>query len=168
MARTDTLNLNRRKLLRKTITHRENTITLLLVFTVLVIVAWFLLQRDNYNPEQRDIPVELLSRSASPKLYKPPVKIWADPSQTNKVGGTKIKLEPFPESILALNWQLTGRIRTFEEDTLFEKINGEAEKFIKQRRSDQLVPLVKFRRAEQLGYGDPGRAERRVPLSKGK
>ena len=132
MARTETINLKRRKLLRKNIPRIENTITLLLLITLILIGSWFVLQQNNYDPDRRDLPIELLSNSSSPILYTPPIKIWTDPSQSADPGPTKVQLKPFPDSIVALGWQASGRVKEFVEDNLFEKINGEAEKFIKQ------------------------------------
>ena len=37
-----------------------------------------------------------------------------------------------PASVVDANWQLKARVRTFDAANLYEEINGEAEKFIKQ------------------------------------
>mgnify|MGYP001819657073 CR=1 FL=1 len=41
-------------------------------------------------------------------------------------------LAPFPADIAESDWQPVGRVKRFQAENLFEKINGEAEKFIKQ------------------------------------
>ena len=118
------------RLLRKNIPVAENLITLLLLCVLAAIVVWVALQKTHYNPADRDIAVELLRDPQSPKLYSIPLKPWTEPgmptaAQTQSLG-------PFPQSILDLEWQPASRLKEFNSTNLFEKINGEAEKFIRQ------------------------------------
>jgi hypothetical protein len=48
------------------------------------------------------------------------------------MAGAAFDLGPFPAATLDAEWQPVGRVKRFQPDNLFEKINGEAEKFIKQ------------------------------------
>jgi hypothetical protein len=43
-----------------------------------------------------------------------------------------LDLAPYPADVLDAEWQPVGRVKRFQAANLFEKINGEAEKFIKQ------------------------------------
>jgi hypothetical protein len=53
-----------------------------------------------------------------------------DPAQP--LAATAFDLGPFPASTLDAEWRPVGRVKRFQTDNLYEKINGEAEKFIKQ------------------------------------
>jgi len=49
------------------------------------------------------------------------------------VAGTNVpELGVLPASVVDANWQLKARVHTFDAANIYEEINGEAEKFIKQ------------------------------------
>ncbi|MDP7146225.1 MAG: hypothetical protein QGH75_12965 [Pseudomonadales bacterium] len=116
---------------RSLITSSENFSAVLLLVLLLLAGSWFLRQGNLYDPWERDISQEQLLQS-QPKaaLYSPPLKLWRDP--TSPSPDSQLDIEPFPLHILDSNWQPRGRISLFEPANLYEKINGEAEKFIRQ------------------------------------
>ena len=123
-------NPRRHKLLRKHIPVAENLITLLLLCVLALIVVWVALQKTHYNPADRDLAVELLRDPQSPKLYSIPLKPWTEPGMPT--AAQTLSLGPFPQSILDPGWQPASRLKEFNSNNLYEKINGEAEKFIRQ------------------------------------
>lgn len=124
-------NHKRRVLRRDLITSSENFSALLLLLALLLAGLWFLSQEDVYDPWERDLSQEqLLQSQPASTLYSPPLKLWQDP--TSPSPRSQLDIEPFPERIVDSNWQSRGRISRFDPGNLYEKINGEAEKFIRQ------------------------------------
>lgn len=105
---------------------------MVLIFVVLLtLVAWVVTTSNKFDPSERDLPIELLQDNTQEiRIYTPPLKLWIEPGRQGS--GTTFDLAPFPADTLDSQWQLAGRVRTFQSDNLYEKINGEAEKFIKQ------------------------------------
>ena len=132
MKRGAVFNTRRRRLLRPSIPAAESAVGLVVVGVLLGVVAWSLGQRDAFDPGTRDLAPELLTadRPAIP-IYHRPLKPWAEPGSAPALTA-RADLSPFPEAIADDAWRPTGRVRAFGPDNLYEKINGEAEKFLKQ------------------------------------
>lgn len=123
-------NHKKRALRRNLITPSENLSSLAVLLLLLVTGYWFLLQGNRYDPWERDLSQkQLLQSPPTSALYRPPLKLWQDPAPGSLAHAN---IEPFPPHILDANWQTRARIRRFEPENLYEKINGEAEKFIRQ------------------------------------
>ncbi len=132
MAQADIFNSKKRRILRKQISLVENLSGLLLLFVLVAITIWFISQQDNYAPEERDISMEqLLQKKNSPQLYPPPFKAWVEPG-LSPAANSAPKLGLFPETVLDQEWRISSRLKEFTAENLYQKINGEAEKFIKQ------------------------------------
>lgn len=133
MAKTDILNPRRYpRLLRTEVPASENITTLVLLSALVAIIVWVMAQKNNYNPADRDIAIELLLQDSSDlKLYTPPLKTWVEPG-TVIATSVANQLEPFPSGIVNALWQPKAAVKQFGPDNLFEKINGEAPKFLKQ------------------------------------
>jgi hypothetical protein len=133
VARGTVFNTRRRKLLRTTIPAGESLVGLVVLGVLVAIVAWVAAQRDAFDPDQRDLPVELLDaeRPAIP-IYDRPLKPWVEPGTEFAAVGPGAGLTPYPAEIAGDDWQPKGRVRSFDPGNLYEKINGEAEKFVKQ------------------------------------
>jgi hypothetical protein len=124
-------NAKRRKLLRKHIPLVENIVTLGLFGILVGVGLWVAAQRNHYDPKERTISPEQLLQSSHPqKLYTPPLKPWVEPGTEIKPAASNLGI--FPETILDQDWEVGSRLRQFNPDNLFEKIDGEAEKFIRQ------------------------------------
>ena len=119
-------------MLRKHVSLGENGTVVIVGIALAVLVAWVLGQRDAYDPGMRDLAPELLSRDG-PKiqLYHQPLKPWIEPGSV-VAGAAPVDMGPFPATLIGEGWALNGRIKSFDSSNLYEKINGEAEKFIKQ------------------------------------
>ena len=133
MAKTDIFNPRRYpRLLRTEIPVAENMTTLALFVALIGIVIWVMAQKNNYNPADRDISIELLLQDSSDlKLYTPPLKTWAEPGSVVATSAVA-QLGIFPAAITDAQWQAKTSVKQFGPDNLFEKINGEAPKFLKQ------------------------------------
>jgi hypothetical protein len=132
MARKETVfNKKRRKVLRKEIPSSETAAGLLVLATLVIIVIWVFLQRNAYDPADRDIsPEALIQGTTEITIYNRPVKRWSEHGSNQSL--SKPSLGVFPESILANNWIVAKRLKQFDKNNLFEIINGEADKFLKQ------------------------------------
>jgi len=131
MTRDSVFNTRRHRLLRTRIPLAENVVSIAIAFALGGVVIWVLAQRDAFDPESRDLPSELLVRDGPAiEIYSRPLNPWIEPGQTRGTAGPA--LGALPESILDEQWQTGGRARTFDAGNLYEKINGEAEKFLKQ------------------------------------
>lgn len=128
MSSRQVINLKSTRLLRKHVSLAENRVTLLLLFALAGLVLWLALQRDQYDPQTRDISIDQLTAAPDAiQLYHRPLKNWSESgSQPAELG-----IEPFPASLVDQEWSAKARVKQFGADTLFEKINGEADKFIK-------------------------------------
>lgn len=129
------LNIKKRWFRRPVITLAEAISSVAVFVAIAVTGLWFFKQKDNYDPVERDLDPTLLVGSKTRELYVRPAKIWQAPG-TSIAGPQKPDIAPFPENILDEQWQASGRIRQFQAENLFEKINGEAEKFLKQNFKD--------------------------------
>ncbi|MGB0751713.1 MAG: DUF6599 family protein [Gammaproteobacteria bacterium] len=132
MAERSVFRRRQRRLLRPVVPRTENLAFAIIGLALAGVIAWVFAQRDAYDPGMRDLDPELLSRDG-PKiqLYNQPLKPWVEPGSEQRVAAAPA-LGPFPDSLVADDWALAGRIRSFNADNLYEKINGEAEKFLKQ------------------------------------
>jgi hypothetical protein len=109
----------------------ENLSVALIFIALIALGAWVMTTRDDFDPTERDLPIELLGdNSLQIDIYNRPLKPWVEPGQ--QLAGAAFDLGPFPQSTLDADWQPVGRVKRFQADNLYEKINGEAEKFIKQ------------------------------------
>jgi hypothetical protein len=109
----------------------ENLSVALIFLALIALGAWVTTTRDDFDPTERDLPIELLGdNSRQIEIYNRPLKPWVEPGQ--QIGGAAFDLEPFPSPTLDAEWRPVGRVKRFQADNLYEKINGEAEKFIKQ------------------------------------
>ena len=126
-------NPRKRWLLRKRIPVREAGAGLVLLALLVLTVGWVLAQKSRYDPVERDLSFELLAAApVRDTLYKRPLQPWVEPgSGSGPREGDVSALAPFPAALASDGWR-PGRVRRFGPDNLFEKINGEAEKFIKQ------------------------------------
>lgn len=143
--RLQVLGLRRPRLLRTSIPLSENLSAALLGFTLIGLVAWVMSTGNDFDPTERDLPVELqLSSARDIPIYTPPLKPWVDPAQPAIPAA--LELAPFPADIPDAEWQPVGRVKRFQSANLFEKINGEAEKFIKQGFVELAYLLLRSRR----------------------
>jgi len=96
---------------------------------------WVLAQRDRYDPGERDIDIAVLrEQSVEDTLYKAPLARWVDPALAAAGAGSAapaVELGWFPSGVLADGWQPASRLQTFTPDTLYEKINGQAEQYLR-------------------------------------
>jgi hypothetical protein len=124
------LNPQKRRIFRRRISPWENASAAILVGVVLLATTWILLQRDNYDPAERDISLEALQEgSLARELYHTPLKTWVEPGSA-PAGAAGPDLGIFPATLLDGGWALRGRVETYDPDNLYEKINGAAEQYL--------------------------------------
>ncbi|MDJ0834502.1 MAG: hypothetical protein QNJ69_13340 [Gammaproteobacteria bacterium] len=121
------INLKSTRLLRKHISLAENHVTLALLFALAGLVLWVVLQKDQFDPQTRDISIDQLTAAPDAiQLYHRPLKYWSESGSQS----AELTIEPFPASLVDQEWSAKTRVKQFSADTLFEKINGEADKFM--------------------------------------
>ena len=126
-------NPRRQQLLRTHVSRGENIVVIVLAVMLLSMVYWVASTRDAYDPGRRDIAPELLAKSEQDKtLFVAPLKLLTDPNAAPAASNQVQALFPFPAAIVSGGWSLASRVKQFDEANLFEKINGEAPKFLKQ------------------------------------
>jgi hypothetical protein len=120
-----------RKVFRHYIGTSELAFSAFFVMFTVAMGAWFFLQRDNYNADDRDISMEiLLAQQVEDHLWEPPLKRWTEPGAFGEmpVGGgaaPAIDLKIFPASVLSDGWVDDSRVEVFNKDNLADKINGQ-------------------------------------------
>ena len=124
-------NSHKSRLMRTRIPGSENLSVALISLALIGLGTWVTTTRDDFDPTERDLAIELLGdNSRQIEIYNRPLKPWVEPGQ--QLASAAFDLGPFPARTLDDEWQPVGRVKRFQTDNLYEKINGEAEKFIKQ------------------------------------
>lgn len=115
-----------RKIFRKIIPTGEVVFGVFFIGFVLLMGIWFAMRRDDFDPGERDVAIEVLvAQSVEDHLYEPPLLRWVDPALRNSSGPVMQDLGPFPASIIGNGWETAGRLQVFDETNLYEKINGQ-------------------------------------------
>ena len=131
MPRDRILNPRRRTLLRSYIPASENWASLIILLLLTLILVWVAAQKDHFNPTSRSLSPELLLESSdSTELYTPPLKSWSENSADTHAAAPDLGI--YPDAILDSVWQAKNPVKTFNAESLYEKINGEAPKFLRQ------------------------------------
>lgn len=129
-------NQRKRKIYRSRIPVGESIFGLVFVVFVGVMTLWFMGQKDAFDPAERDISDAILAQdSVVDTLYQSPMKRWVDPRMAvadAATGGAPLALTlgVFPGTILDGGWEPSSRLQEFDEDTLYEKINGAAPQYV--------------------------------------
>jgi len=148
MHRDQIFNSRSNRLRRTRISRSENLSVGLIFLALLALAAWVTSTGKKFDPTTRDLPIELLQNNAREiEIYNRPLKLWVEPGEQKS--GAVFDLAPFPATTLDSQWQPLGRVRRFQLDNLYEKINGEAEKFIKQGFVE--LAFLRLRAAEDAG-----------------
>lgn len=131
MARHRILNSRKRSLYRKDFPFIEIWSSLFVLACLGSVIIWVTFQKNNFSAEERDLTYDqLLASSVEDNLYSPPFKYWSPPQAQITSTIVSPKLGIFPPTILSESWIQGSRLKRFSSDNLYEKINGEAEKFI--------------------------------------
>lgn len=144
-------NHRKRRLNRSLISTPEFISSLLIIIVLISIVIWVLNQRQNYTPGDRDLPIEFLDTGmVTAELYKPPLQRWSETGAASAAPGSSLGL--FPAQILDDQWTVSLPLKEFNEETLFEKINGEAEKFLQQGfKNLQFIRIQDDAKSSEIG-----------------
>jgi hypothetical protein len=114
------------------ISRTEILASLAIISSLCFIILWLTTQRDHFKPDERDLSYdEAPLNQVKDPLYKPPLKVWEEPG-TGSVGGGAPNLGLFPASVFEGEWRMSSRVQEFGPKNLYEKINGEAEKFLQR------------------------------------
>ncbi len=114
------------------VSRSEVLTSLAIISSLFFIVLWIRAQHDRFVPDERDISYnETALSQATDRLYKPPLKIWEEPG-TGSAGGGAPSFGFFPATVFEGGWRMSSRVQEFGPENLYEKINGEAEKFLRR------------------------------------
>jgi hypothetical protein len=131
MARKEIFSRRRSRLLRKHVPVGENLVTIVVGLVLLTLVVWALSARDNYDASHRDLAPELLAGERPViEIYNRPLKPWVEPGQVPTGTVSTFDYGFYPPAFARDGWSFASRVRKFDASNLYEKINGEAEKFL--------------------------------------
>ncbi|NNK15099.1 MAG: hypothetical protein HKP52_12745 [Desulfofustis sp.] len=123
-------NPKRRRINRKHISGYEILSSFIILFILAGIVLWAATRKNLYDPARQDISLEALEEvSSSIVLYKRPFKPWQSSEKAN--ASDDLDVGVFPDSIASDQWRPKSRVKTFDPENLYVKINGEAERFLR-------------------------------------
>lgn len=101
-----------------------------ILFCLAGIVLWVATRKNLYDPALQDVSLEAFEQvSSSIVLYQRPLKPWQSPDKTNS--SQNIDMGIFPDSVTSDQWRPKSRVKTFDPENLYVKINGEAERFLR-------------------------------------
>ena len=116
-----------RKIFRKIIPNGEVVFGVFFIGFVLLMGVWFALRRDDFDPGERDVAIEvLIAQSVEDHLYEPPLLRWVDPALAYTSGPVMQDLGPFPASIVGNGWAPDGRLPEFYATNRYDELNGQA------------------------------------------
>lgn len=121
------LNDRPRKIFRHYIGRSEVGFGVFFILFTAAMGAWFVMQRDNYDPGERDISMDLMiAQQVEDHLWEPPLEMWFEPGSRAAGGGAPaIDLGIFPPQTLGGNWSPSSRVEVFDNTNLYEKIDGQ-------------------------------------------
>jgi len=119
----------RPKLLRKRIPLAETAAAAAVGAALVLAALWVASRGDAYDPAERDLDTALLVTDTAPRdLYNEPLRRWREPGTAE--ASAAADLGPLPASLLAGGWT-AGRVQRYTPDTLYQKIDGQAEQYLK-------------------------------------
>jgi hypothetical protein len=102
----------------------------LVLLALAAVILWVVSRKNHFDPAHQDVSLEALEQvSGAIVLYQRPLKPWQLPGTTD--GWQDIDLGIFPDSVASEQWQPKTRVKTFDPENLYVKINGEAERFLR-------------------------------------
>jgi hypothetical protein len=120
----------RRRINRTYVSGYEVVSGVLILLVLTAIVLWAVARKNHYDPARQDVSLEALEQvSASIVLYQRPFKPWQLGGNANAT--QDIDLGVFPGSVVSEKWRPKTRVKTFDPENLYVKINGEAERFLR-------------------------------------
>ncbi len=116
-----------RKIFRHYIGTSEVAFSVFFILFTIVMGAWFVMQRENYDPGERDISMEvMIAQQVEDHLWEPPLERWFEPgSRPAGSGSAGIDLGIFPPQTLSGGWTPASRVEVFDDSNLYEKIDGQ-------------------------------------------
>ena len=123
-------NPRRRRINRKHISGYEIVCSLIILFSLAGIVLWAATRKNLYDSARQDLSLEALKHVSSLiVLYQQPFKPWQSTDTANP--SENMDLGIFPDSVASDRWLPKSRVKTFDPQNLYVKINGEAERFLR-------------------------------------
>lgn len=120
------LNDRPRKVFRKRFMSGEFVFGIAFVIFVGLMAVWFGAQRDNFDPGERDISMEvMIAQSVEDHLWEPPLSIWIEPGSESARGSSGPDVGIYPASVLSDGWMTTKPVVVFDWDNLYEKVDGQ-------------------------------------------
>lgn len=116
-----------RKIFRHYFGMSELVFSSFFVLFTLAMGIWFVAQKDNYDPGERDISMEvMIAQQVEDHLWEPPLLRWVEPgSMPTEGGGPIFDLGIFPPQTLGGDWTPGSRVEVFDGTNLYEKIDGQ-------------------------------------------
>jgi hypothetical protein len=123
---TRILNDRPRMIFRKIISNGERTFGIVFLVIVVLMGGWFIVQKNNFDPGERDISMQVMIDSAvEDHLWEPPLEIWVEPGTAVAGAAAGPDVGIYPASIVSNGWSTLRSVKTFDFDTLYEKVDGQ-------------------------------------------
>ena len=120
------LNDRPRKVFRKYIGKNEIAFSVFFIVFTAAMGVWFVVQKDNYDPTERDISMEvMIAQQVEDHLWEPPLERWVEPGTRTGGGAPAFDLGVFPASTIVGGWDPSSRVEVFDGTNVYEKINGQ-------------------------------------------
>ena len=115
-----------RKIFRKIISNGERVFGIIFLGIVVVMCVWFFAQKNNFDPGERDISIEvMIASTVEDHLWEPPLQIWREPGSEVLGAAAGPSVGIYPGSIVSDGWTTLRGVKTFDFDNLYEKIDGQ-------------------------------------------
>jgi hypothetical protein len=117
-----------RKVFRHYIGRSEVGFGIFFIFFTAAMGGWFILQKNQYNPGDRDISMDvLLAEQVEDHLWEPPLQRWSEPGAHGASGavGPAAYLGIYPASTVTDGWQTATPLEKFDNSNLYEKVDGQ-------------------------------------------
>lgn len=117
-----------RKIFRHYIGTSEVAFSSVFVGVVLVMGIWFVAQKNNFDPSERDVSYDFLateSEIVEDHLWEMPLQFWVEPGSEGAAKASGPAIGIYPEVTVSNGWRAVKPVATYNWDNLYEKIDGQ-------------------------------------------
>ncbi len=117
-----------RKMFRHYIGTSEIVFSTVFVGFVLLMGIWFVAQKNNFDPTERDVSYEFLAQDSEvvqDHLWEMPLQFWVEPGSETAAKASGPDIGIYPEITVGDGWRAAKPVVAYNWDNLYEKIDGQ-------------------------------------------